>query len=530
MYYTSVFALKNLKKTKVPINIKESFQSWIKPYLKILKNDLVTKKDASTIASAYAKGLKAELTANGGVLGGNAAKTTLTVLNTTDGKAQIVSLGSDNVCIAYRTGEDLVNNNPQEIIVLKDGEPYVFENLINGSRITSSEGAYGFSGQVLSSLMSPMPLGCEAFSFTETFFYAFRGATNNTNDIGLVFIANGAVESVVSFTDGAGNEVDGQSPVNLPSFGFHIFHTAGNKEYKITATNPVSAGMVVDMYDYTGQRGAFVDSKLIMPLTNDGLTWPRYGFLSALYPNTQTKYYVRDGAKGSLSTAAPNSPVNISTETGASDADYEPNGATRFKVGGLASAYSGADTSGSEATPMFPVSALAQKVALPLQIRNSGDGGNNGIAICSPYEGTAEIWEWNPTTEQSELKYTVPLRRNLGREITSSEDQLHPSAALLSARDGEHTVKLDSVFYGGYVKADVPIHVVFNSEQNQGRGQSDVKRKGTSGDVVAISANDDEQASTGITRPEEKAEIVRATDGFLYRRQINNTGELWVKL
>ena len=112
MYYTSVFALKNLKKTKVPINIKESFQSWIKPYLKILKNDLVTKKDASTIASAYAKGLKAELTANGGVLGGNAAKTTLTVLNTTDGKAQIVSLGSDNVCIAYRTGEDLVNNNP----------------------------------------------------------------------------------------------------------------------------------------------------------------------------------------------------------------------------------------------------------------------------------------------------------------------------------------------------------------------------------------------------------------------------------
>jgi len=360
----------------------------------------------STVKS-YTQGLKTELVANGGVEGGNAGKATLFVLNTTDGKAQITSLADGNVVQAFLTGFDFENNSPQETVFLKKGEIYVFENLQNGSVINSSEGAYGYSGQLLGGDESPMPLGSLAFSFTDTFFFAFRNST-------------------------------------------------------------ISPGSPVDM------------------------------------------------------------DAGIGVGTGANDADYEPNGATRFKATGLISGYSGADSAGLEASPLWPTKSFVQRVALPLQILNAGDGGNNGIAITSPYEGTAEIYEWDPVLEVANLAYTVPLTRNIGG-TTTREDQNHPASALVSANAAESTVQLTSAFYGGYVEADVPIHVVFNSEQNQ-NGATTVTRKGTSGAaVVGISADDDEQASTGITPNEIRNETRTDANGLLRRRVIDGAGsETWV--
>ena len=490
----------------------------------------------STVKS-YTQGLKTELVANGGVEGGNAGKATLFVLNTTDGKAQITSLADGNVVQAFLTGFDFENNSPQETVFLKKGEIYVFENLQNGSVINSSEGAYGYSGQLLGGDESPMPLGSLAFSFTDTFFFAFRNSTNAANDLGLVYVANGAVESVVSFRDGTGGLVDGQADVTLAPYESHVFHTEGNSEYRIQSSNPVIAGVNAEMNNLDGQTGRFWDSRLIMPLTNDGMTWPRSGFMSALFDNTQVQFWVRDGAEGTMNSTAgtgisPGSPVDmdagIGVGTGANDADYEPNGATRFKATGLISGYSGADSAGLEASPLWPTKSFVQRVALPLQILNAGDGGNNGIAITSPYEGTAEIYEWDPVLEVANLAYTVPLTRNIGG-TTTREDQNHPASALVSANAAESTVQLTSAFYGGYVEADVPIHVVFNSEQNQ-NGATTVTRKGTSGAaVVGISADDDEQASTGITPNEIRNETRTDANGLLRRRVIDGAGsETWV--
>lgn len=103
---------------------------------------------------------------------------------------------------------------------------------------------------------------------------------------------------------------------------------------------------------------------------------------------------------------------NGTVGTGASDADYESNGATRVLATGLISAYSGADSSGSEATPLMLTSAMSQIVAQPLHITDSGDGGNSSVSIASPYEGTARVYEWNDTTSSLDLAYTVPLTRN----------------------------------------------------------------------------------------------------------------------
>ena len=149
------------------------------------------------------------------------------------------------------------------------------------------------------------------------------------------------------------------------------------------------------MADYAGQSGDFRDSRLILPLTGDGLTWPRRGNLSALYDQTFVQYWVRDGAEGSFS-ASPGAPVDIEVETGASEQNYHPDGATRFRASGRVSAYSGADSAGLEATPMWPLDGLVQRVALPLLVGNAGDGGNNGLAFTSPYEGTVKIYEWDP--------------------------------------------------------------------------------------------------------------------------------------
>lgn len=495
-----------------------------------------TEEVVATVKS-YTDGLRTDLVANGGVEGGNAGKATLFVLNTTDGKAQITSLEDGNVVQAFLTGDDFANNIPQETTFLKKGEIYIFESLQNGSVISSTEGAYGYSGQRIGNDESPMPLGSLAFSFTDTFFFAFRNSTNAANDLGLVYVANGAVESNVSFRFGNGTLVDGQADVTLAPYASHIFHTDGNTEYRIQSDNPIIAGVNAEMNTLDGQTGRFWDSRLIMPLMNDGMTWPRSGNMSALFNNTQVDFWVRDGAEGEMNSTAgtgisPGTPIDmdaaIGVGTGAADADYEPNGATRFKATGLISGYSGADSAGLEASPMWPTSSFVQRAALPLAIRNAGDGGNNGIAITSPYEGTAEVYEWDPIAEVANLVYTVPLTRNIGG-TTTRDDQNHPASALVSANAGESTVQLTGDFYGGYVEADVPFHCVFNSEQNQ-NGATTVTRKGTSGAaVIAINADDDEQATTGITPNDIRNETRTDANGLLRKRVIDGSGaETWV--
>jgi len=409
--------------------------------------------DAATeIAIGAVLGLEQSLLAGGG----KTALTVLAVAYTNTGKVQGCSLGAGNVIEVYASGDDYNNGNVLYREFMNMGEPICFTGLSNGAIITSTQGFYGFSEQLNGNQESPMPLLSYGLSFKETFLYAFRNSNeygSSTANQGWVHVVNGPIASLVTFTDGSGTVIQGQEDIALAPWEYKRIFTDGNQEYILKSNNNIMAAINARMGDLR-----FYDSRLIMPLTNDGITYPRSGFVSAPYNNTVVDYYVRDNASGSF-TVSPGSPVDFDGATGASDQDYEPDGATRVKAVGLISAYSGADSAGLEASPLMPTSAMTQVVAQPLFIADTGDGGSSGVAIASPFEGTAKVYEYNTTTDELDLAYTVPLNRN-GVTVTTQEDQYHPAAGMVANETVNGAVALVGQLNAGVVIADVPITVI----------------------------------------------------------------------
>jgi len=484
----------------------------------------------ASAAAGSTLGLEQQLLANSG----QPALTVLAVGFTTSGRAQGVSLGDGNVVRCYASGADFNAGNILYQEFMQMGEPIVFTGLSDGSIITSTEGFYGASEQLDGADRSPMPLLSYGLSFTSTFFFAFRNSdtyspTGTSNNQGWVHIVNGPLGSVVEMTTGLGSVVQGQTGITLEPWEYTRLYTDGNLEYIINSTNPIMACTASSMDN--NPIGRFFDSRLIMPLTNDGITWPRSGNVSAPFDDTIVDWYVRDGAEGSLNSGngvSPGSPIDFDAAppvgTGANDADYEPNGATRILARGLVSAYSGADSAGLEASPMMPTSAMSQVVAQPFVIDDSGDGGDSGVAIASPYAGTARIYSWNTVTESLELAYTVPLTRN-GVTVTSKTDQLHPAAGLVANETVNGAVLLVGDLQPGVIVADVPITVVVQSANQNGSSI----RSQDGGVEIGIEMNDDETLMLGVTPALLKAELTEGVDNILYRREISGGTETWVE-
>jgi hypothetical protein len=491
-------------------------------------------------ALAYAKG--AGLAVEQGLLAaaGQPALTVLAVGATNTGKVQGCSLGAGNVVEVYASGADFNSANVLYREFMGAGEPICFTGLSPGAIITSTQGFYGMGEQVQGSNESPMPLMSLGLAFTSTFVYAFRSSEDfpgSGNNTGQIIICNGALPSTVTFTKD-GLQVETQVPKELEPFELCYFYTNANGEYVIEATSPVMGAVQAYMgtnppinpgdSPSTSQR--FYDARLIMPLTNDGITWPRQGYVSAPYDNTESKYYVRDGVTGNFPTVSPGSPVDFdaSGSTGASDQDYEPRGCTRLKAVGLVTAYSGADSSGLEATPMMPVPAMSQVVAQPFFIHDSGDGGSSGVSIGSPYEGTAKVYSWNTGTSAPELVYTIPLGRGTtgqGIAPTTPEDQYIPCAGMVanesSLASDSSVIQLDGDLAPGYVVADVPITVI---AQNADPALTPTIRSQDGTTTTSIVSDDDETLMLGWTPAQLKAEITEDADGYTRKRVVDNTG------
>jgi hypothetical protein len=474
--------------------------------------------DAEAIAAGSTLGLEQQLLASAG----QPAKTVLAVGFTTSGKVQGCSLGEGNVIEVYENGDDFNVGTVLYREFMGFGEPICFTGLSNGAIVTSTQGFYGFSEQVDGSNESPMPLLSYGLSFKETFLFAFRDSNDNTNNRGFIRVVNGPLESKVTLTRGDGTPVNSdagtgtpQTDLPLKPWEFLTLQTDSNTEFILKSTNPIMACIHAEMRT-NGPR--FHDSRLIMPLTNDGITWPRSGRMSAPYDNTAVNWWTRDNTEGSF-TVSPGSPINIQNETGASDSDYEPNGATRFKAVGLVSAFSGADSAGLEATPMMPTSAMSQIVAQPLFIADAGDGGDSGVAISSPYKGTAKIYSWDAVNSQLNLAYTVPLNRN-NVTVLTKDDQNHPSAGLVANETVDGTVELVGQLDAGLIISDVPVTVVV---QNGTETLTPTLRSQNGTTTTSIVSQDDETLSLGWTPATIKAEITEGTDGLLYKRVVNNS-------
>jgi len=492
-------------------------------------------------ALAFAKG--AGLNVEQGLLAaaGQPAKTVLAVAATSTGKVQGVSLGDGNVVEVYTNGAEYSASNVLYREFMGKGEPICFTGLSAGAIITSTQGFYGMGEQVIGSNESPMPLMSLGLSFTSTFLYAFRDSQSfigSGGSTGQVIICNGPLPSIVSFIRPNGSLVSDQQPKELAPFELCYFYTNANGEYIINATSPVMAAIQARMGSNApltpaGPNDAdarFFDARLIMPLTNDGITWPRSGFVSAPYANTTSKYYVRDGVTGDFPVVNPGSPVDFdaSGSTGASDSDYEPRGCTRLMANGLVSAYSGADSAGLEASAMIPVAAMSQVVAQPFFIHDSSDGGGSGVAIGSTSTGTAKVYEWDTATGKAVLKYTVPLNRGASGEgiaPSTPEDQFIPTAGIVANEPGfpgdPCVVLLDGQLNPGYVEADVPITVIAQNADPNLRPEIR-SQNGTT--TTGIVSDDDETLMLGWTPATLKAEITTDTDGYTRKRVIDNTG------
>lgn len=491
-----------------------------------------TNSPVATIADAQGStlGLQQGLLASQG----QPALTVLAVGFTTSGKVQGCSLGDGNVIEVYASGADFTAGTVLYREFMALGEPICFTGLDNGAIITSTQGFYGFSEQVDGNDESPMPLLSYGLSFTFTFMFAFRNCQAYLPNAvganqGWVHIVNGPLSSTLKFTNGNGVTVQGQEGITLEPWAYHRLYTDGNQEYIIESTNPVMACHNANMD--LDPVGRFFDSRLIMPLTSDGITWPRSGNVSAPFNGTVVNWFTRDNAEGSLNSGngvSPGAPIDFDAApplgTGANDTDYEPNGATRVLAVGLISAYSGADSAGLEASPLMPTSAMSQVVAQPLYIADTGDGGDSGVAIASPYVGTAKLYEWNSTTSQLDLAYTVPLNRN-GVTVSSKQDQKHPAAGLVANETSNGSVTLIGQLDAGVVIADVPITVVV---QNGTPTLTPTIRSQNSTTTNAIITQDDETLSLGWTPEILKAEITEGADGIYYKRVINAGADSWV--
>ncbi len=173
----------------------------------------------------------------------------------------------------------------------------------------------------------------------------------------------------------------------------------------------------------------------------------------------------------------------------------------------------------------MPTSAMSQVVAQPFLVQDNGDGGNSGVAIASPYEGTALIYEWNSSTSQLDLAYTVPLTRN-GVTVSAQSDQFHPASGGVMNDSVNGVVTLVGSLNPGIVVADVPITVVSQA----GLVDTATTFRSQNGTTATnLAHEDDETLMLGITPSAIAAEIREDADGILRRRTIDNTGaETWV--
>ncbi len=424
---------------------------------------------------------------------GQMAQTAQVVMATTSNKVQIASASDNNVVEIFNSGADRIAGTVNQRLFLNRGDVRVLTGYSPGTVITSTGGISGVSENLgtHSTYEGPMPLGVEAFSARQFFFFAFRFSSGGSQDTGRVYVSAGAAPATtVRFLDGSGSEVDSR---DLAAFGYTTFDTTADAEYQLVATQPVFAAVV----SAVGYRNS--DVRLIPPLATRLIGYSHNGRVSALYSNTLVTYHGRDGQTGSF-TVSPGSPIELSTELTSTFSKYHPDGAVILRASGPISCFSGADDSGTNATEYYPLNVLAQRIPLPLASVTNGDQAISSIAVASPYEGTVRFFN----TDGS-LYGTINMTRGGSIPPTdSTSDQQFPAAGRLD---------IGTNFLGGYAEGDVPFYLVYNSHEND--------TLVTNG----IETNADETTFPGITPENIRATIKTDANGLNRLLVIDASGD-----
>lgn len=355
-----------------------------------------------------------------------------------------------------------------------------------GTVFRSDKGIAGFSCPF------PMPFGISNFSDTYFRFYALRFEV-------VVHATSAGRDSLITlYASDETTIVDG--PNFVAAYGSTKLTCDANTEFVVVATTAIFCGVIGDRGNAPTSTNNYIDMRLCPPMSTEIIVHSRNNRLSAQFANTSVTYYRRNMSTGTFTVQA-GTPLNISGATGA-QTDYNNDGWLILGANAPVASFSGADSVGWEATPGWPLTALAQLFPILSNIGGGTDFGRNSISLASPYEGTARVY-----SEGKVLVDTFTLTRGTSPPATP-EDQKFPSAGQWNPE-----VSLGIDVSSGYVQCDVPCVCVMNFNAST---------------VFTLDAGD-EVCIPGTTPDEIKCQIRKDENGFLRRRTIDNLGaESWI--
>ena len=355
-----------------------------------------------------------------------------------------------------------------------------------GTVFRSDKGISGFSCPF------PMPFGISNFSDTYFRFFALRNAN-------VVHATSAGRDSLVTlYASDETTVVDG--PNFVSAYGSTVLNCNANTEFVVVATTSIFCGTKGDRGTAEGSGNKYIDMRLIPPMSTEVIVHSRSNRLSAQFANTSVTYYRRNMTTGNFTVQA-GTPLSIGGSTG-NQADYNNDGWLILRGDKPFSGFSGADSVGWEATPCWPLTALAQLFPILSTIGGSTDFGRSSVSLASPYEGTARVYN-----ESKVLLDTFTLTRGTSPAATP-DDQLYPAGGQWNPQ-----VSVGASVSSGYVECDVPCVCIMNFNNST---------------VFSLDAGD-EIAIPGTSPDDIKAQIRKDPDGFLRRRDIDVLGnETWV--
>lgn len=335
-----------------------------------------------------------------------------------------------------------------------------------GTVLRSSKGIYGFSGP------QPTPLGPQSFAFSACQFYVSSSATLNVVSLG--------TEVTVSLFSGDQSTLL-CGPTVIAAYQTGSFSCPSVGEYFVSSSGPICAGV--------NENNSFI--RLLTPMTTELITRNGGCLVSALASTTNVTYYRRSGETGSI-VVSPGTAVDLGA---GNNTLLGLSGWIRVVADKPISTFSGTDSIGAQSLSGFPVNQLAQLFSNPSFIDSDASNARAGVAISSPYEGTATVY-----TSAGVVLGTFTLSRSV--PVTTFSDQQFVSGGRWKPSDVSGTTTWD----GGYIEVNVPAVCIMNSN-----GDS---TWGSTGEEIWI---------VGTTPEEIKADI-KKIDGLWRRRDIDNSG------
>ena len=339
-----------------------------------------------------------------------------------------------------------------------------------GTLIQSTNGVYGFTGPF------PTPLGLPSFSLK-----AARFSVSSLSST--IICASSGTEVTVTLLQADGSTIV-SGPTVLAANQVSSFACGAIGEYLITST-----GYIVCAINENG-----TNIRVLPPMSSELIGWNRNCSISALSGTASVEWYRRTGVNGTQSVV---SGTPLTFTAAGTNADFAENGCIILRSNVPISSYAQNDSVGNQAVPGWPLDQLAQSFPNPGYIDSNTDYGRASIAIGSPYEGTASVYD-NTDTLVATFTYTRTVA------VTNPDDQLYPAAGRWKPSD----VTLSTVLDGGYVTTNTPAICIMNYN----------------GSSLWTSDTGDEICIAGTTPDYLRAEIRRDASGILRRRDVSATG------